>query len=95
MACGLSARSRKRTRRRLPVKGVETTGVSRRPQQEARQAVAGCRDVGILERALSAAERAVRPMPRTPDCGHELTEREYRIVVKAGSATPLPRCSRT
>jgi LuxR family transcriptional regulator, maltose regulon positive regulatory protein len=48
--------------------------------EEARQAVAGCPDIGILERALSAAERAVRPAPRAPQRGDELTERELSVL---------------
>jgi LuxR family transcriptional regulator, maltose regulon positive regulatory protein len=47
---------------------------------EARQTVVGCPDIGTLERALSAAERAVRPPPRAPDRGDELTERELSVL---------------
>jgi LuxR family maltose regulon positive regulatory protein len=47
---------------------------------EARQAVAGCPDVGVLERALSAPERAARATPRVPERGHELTDRELSVL---------------
>jgi LuxR family maltose regulon positive regulatory protein len=48
--------------------------------EEARDALAGAEDVGTLRRALSAAERALRPAPRTPDRGGELTERELSVL---------------
>jgi ATP/maltotriose-dependent transcriptional regulator MalT len=48
--------------------------------EEARRALAGSEDVGTLERALSAAERAMRPAPRTPDRGDELTDRELSVL---------------
>jgi LuxR family transcriptional regulator, maltose regulon positive regulatory protein len=48
--------------------------------EEARDALAGSEDVGMLERALSTAERALRPAPRTPDRGDELTERELSVL---------------
>jgi LuxR family maltose regulon positive regulatory protein len=47
---------------------------------EGREALAGSEDVGTLERALSAAERALRPAPRAPDRGDELTERELSVL---------------
>jgi LuxR family transcriptional regulator, maltose regulon positive regulatory protein len=48
--------------------------------EEARQTLAGCEDIGILERALSAAERAARATPRTSNRRDELTERELAVL---------------
>jgi LuxR family transcriptional regulator, maltose regulon positive regulatory protein len=47
---------------------------------EARRSVARCRDIGALERALSAGERALLPASRAAASGDQLTDRELAVL---------------
>jgi LuxR family maltose regulon positive regulatory protein len=48
--------------------------------EQARSAVEGSPDIGLLEPALAAAEQGLRPASRTPEAGEELTDRELSVL---------------